>query len=113
MKSRYGFTAFFGALERDLAIKYAYHSFKKLGTGYLYSFEAPKPTEIINFEGKISHSLVFRNLIYKLQKENHKSILIENIIDYPTEELALYTTNTILIIFNLELITNLKMIGKY
>lgn len=113
INSRYGFTAFFGAAEKDLAIKYAFHNYKKNGHGYLYSFEVDQELPVVDFENRISHSSVFRNLVYKLQREKHQAILIKNIIDYPSEELAQYNTGTILIVFNLEIITNLKMIGKY
>lgn len=111
--SRYGFAAFFATPDRDLAIKYSYFNYQKFGSGFLYAFEANEDLPVIDFQNKISHSYPFRNLIYQLKNEHHEAVLIKNVIDYPNEELAVYKTSTILIIFNLEIITNLKMIGKY
>ena len=113
IKSRYGFTAFFGTPNKDLAIQYAYHSFLKYNQGYLYSFEFFCEPFIVDFKNSVSHSLVFRNLVCQLQKEHHESVLIKNVIDYPSENLATYKPSEILIIFNLELIQNLTPIGKY
>ena len=113
INSRYGFNAFFGAVKRTDAINYAYHNFKKFGSGYLYSFRVEGDLPVIDFENRISHSAPFRNLMYKLKKEKHQAVLIKNVIDYPNQELAQYNSSTLIIIFDLEIITNLKQIGKY
>ena len=111
--SRYGFTAIFATPSRELAIKYAFSAYEKTGTGYLYSFDIEKTIQKIDFEGRISHSSVFRALILNLHKENKESVIIENVIDYPNEKLAVYKLNSILVLFDFELISNFKMMGKY
>jgi len=113
IRSRYGFTAFFATPNKHLAIQYAYHNYLKFNQGFLYSFDFKANPERIDFKNKISHSLVFRNLIFQLHKEHHESVLIKNVIDFPTEILAIYKPSDVLVIFNLELIQDLKLVGKY
>ena len=113
IRSRYGFSAFFATPNKTLAIQYAYHNFLKFNTGYLYAFNFNVDPFVVDFKKSVSHSSVFRNLVFQLQKSHHESVLIKNVIDYPTESLATYTPSEILIIFNLDLIQGIKMVGKY
>lgn len=113
IRSRYGFTAIFLTPSKELAVQYAYYNYLKYGKGYLYAFEIIEPSHEIDFNNGVSHSMVFRNLVYKLQKEQHASVLIKNVIDYPSEKVANFKSFDVLIIFNLDLINGFKMIGKY
>ena len=113
IRSRYGFSAFFATPNKELAIQYAYHNFLKFNKGYLYAFNFNEDPFVVDFKNSVSHSMVFRNLVFNLQKEHHESVLIKNVIDYPSERIATYKPSEIVIIFNLELIQDIKMVGKY
>ena len=111
--SRYSFAAFFATPNRELAIKYAYASFKKQGTGHLYSLLLDDALHTVDFKSRISHAATFRNLIHQLKNEQHPAVLIKNVIDYPNKELAEYSVSIILVIFDLDLVPPLKLIGSY
>ena len=113
VNSRYGFAAFFATPNKNLAIKYAYASFKKQGTGHLYSLLLDEDLHTVDFKRRISHASSFRNLIHQLKNEQHPAVFIKNVIDYPNKELAEYSVSTILVIFDLDLIPTLKLIGSY
>lgn len=113
VNSRYGFAAFFATPNRDLAIKYAYASFKTHGTGHLYSLLLDDELHTVDFKRRISHASSFRNLIHQLKNEQHPAVLIKNVIDYPNKELAEYSVSIILVIFDLDLVPALKLIGSY
>lgn len=113
IKSRYGFSAFFSTPQKKLAIQYAYYNYLKCCAGYLYSFDFLFPVLEFDFKCNVSHSLVFRNLIFRLQKEGHDYVLIKNVIDYPSEKISDYRSYDVLIVFNLEKLPALKQIGKY
>jgi hypothetical protein len=58
----------------------------------------------IDFKGKVSYSIEFRNLIHKLFKEGSKMILIKNVYDRKSDNLPLIKSD-ILVIFDIKLCT--------
>lgn len=94
--SRYGFPCIFMTDQKELALQYGKNIFKK----EFYNINANS----IDFKGKLSYSLEFRNLIYKLYQEGKKMVLIKNVYDRKTENLPLIKSN-ILVIFDLSICT--------
>lgn len=63
----------------------------------------------IDFKGHVSHSSEFRNLIFRLSKEGHDVVAIENVYDRPNDNYPL-EKSTIYVVFNFEKINNLTPI---
>lgn len=112
INSRYNFPAFFLTPNRELAIMYAVHAYNTFGSGYVYQTELDESFLEIDYLGKISYSSNFRGLIHRLYKADYKSVLIKNVIDYPSEKFSYYKSSQIVIIFDTTLISSLKCIGS-
>lgn len=85
-RSRYGIKALFFATDIYLAQLYASHLARqeyKTNGGFVYEFELEGISKDIDFKNKNSYTYEFRNLIYKLSRENHKIVRITKITDYP------------------------------
>lgn len=93
--SRYGFTCLFFTDNKELAECYGNN---------ILSLCIPIYKKI-DFGNKISHSAEFRNLIYKLRNENHKTVAIENVYDRPSDDYILHK-GTIVVVFDIEIIKN-------
>ena len=96
INSRYVFPCIFMTDEKDLALQYG----KKIFQKEFYNININS----IDFKGKLSYSLEFRNLIYKLFQEGKKMVLIKNVYDRKNENLPLVKSN-ILVIFDLSICT--------
>ena len=96
INSRYGFPCIFMTDEKKLALQYG----KKIFQKEFYNINLNS----IDFKGKLSYSLEFRNLIYKLFQEDKKMVLIKNVYDRKNENLPLVKSN-ILVIFDLSICT--------
>jgi hypothetical protein len=99
IKSRYGIPVLFFTTNHILAKMY------KGKNGKLFQAEI-HPDKLINFNGEVSHSRKFRNLIYKLYKQNYGSILITNIYDRPNSDFS-FEKSDIMIVFDFGKIKNL------
>jgi hypothetical protein len=93
--SRYGFPCIFFTDNIELAQCYG---------STIISASIPIQKKI-DFGNKISHSLEFRNLIYKLKNEKCNSVAIENVYDRPNDDHLLHKA-TIVVVFNLEILRN-------
>ena len=96
INSRYGFPCVFMTDSKQLASQYGEFIYQK----EFYNIYANS----IDFKGKVSYSLEFRNLIHKLFKEGSKMILIKNVYDRKTNNLPLIKSD-ILVIFDIRLCT--------
>ncbi|HBK82656.1 MAG TPA: hypothetical protein DDZ41_03530 [Flavobacterium sp.] len=92
--SRYGFPCIFMTDNKELALQYG----KFIYTKEFHNIYATS----IDFKGKVSYSLEFRNLIHQLFKEGKQSVLIKNVYDRKDESLPLLKSD-ILVIFNIDL----------
>lgn len=113
VRSRYGFNALFFTTSLELARLYAHHLAREKRNwkgGFVYEFEIPEPYKKINYEGAITHSSHFRNLMFKLYREDLKSAIIENCYDYPSKELVRYINSEVVVVFDLDLIKQFKLI---
>ena len=97
INSRYGFPCLFFSSNINLALNYGKNVIKL----------DISPIKTIDFKGKISHSLEFRNLIYSLRNENSKSVLIKNVYDRPNDTASL-EFGDILVVFDLITIQNFE-----
>lgn len=95
---RYGLVVLFFTTERRLAQMYS----KDAGLIYEAALKADKT---IDFEGQVSHSARFRNLIFQMSKEGHNVVAIENVLDRPNENYA-FEKSTIYVVFDLSKINN-------
>lgn len=103
-RSRYGFSGIFFTSNKGLAELY------KGKHGYIYQIDAITPDIVIDYEYKSSYSIEFKNLMFRLYKQNYRSVLIQNIIDYPTIEQKILEANDILIVYDIDLIKGLKLV---
>jgi hypothetical protein len=97
INSRYGFKCIFMTNSKELAYQYGNFIYEK----EFYNIY----TNSIDFNGKVSYSLEFRNLIHKLFKEGKKMILIKNVYDRKSDNLPLIKSD-ILVIFDIILCTH-------
>lgn len=96
LSSRYGLLVMFFTTEKRLANMYG----KNI---YQVALEADKT---IDFNGQVSHSRRFRNMVFQMSKEGHDVVAIENVLDRPNDTYP-FETSTIYIIFDLDRIKNL------
>lgn len=112
--SRYGFKALFFTNNIQVARMYAHFLAMKNGVrngGAIYEFNIPEPLKFIDFKDEVTHSRIFRNLIFDLHKQEVNSALITNCFDYPklTENITILSSD-ILVVFDFELINDYKLI---
>ena len=100
-KTRYGFSVSFFTGNPDL-VKLYFDLYK----GQVISINFDSPDYEIDYKSKSSYSVDFRNLIFRLKKENYKSVLIKNVLDYPTQKTKRIIISDILIIFDSSIIAN-------
>tara|TARA_R110000850_G_scaffold277151_1_gene424845 strand:- start:39112 stop:39501 length:390 start_codon:yes stop_codon:yes gene_type:complete len=111
-RSRYGFPAFFGSPNAELAMRYARHRSQHNGVAALYKFEVDKPRKVVDWTYRNTYAGGrFRNLIYELYDNGIKSALITNALDYPTVQYREIETNDIVVIYDMSLIKNLERIN--
>ena len=111
--SRYGFHALFFASDLELAKLYAQHRAdeeRKRNGGFVYEFEIPDYLHSVDYGNKISYSNDFRNLMYKLYREDHKGVIIKNVYDYPSKKLMSFNLSDVIVIFDLDIIKSFKLI---
>ena len=112
-RSRYGFNALFFASDLNLAKLYAQHRAdeeNKRNGGFVYEFEIPDYLKVVDYGGKISYSIDFRNLMYKLHNEDHKGVIIKNVYDYPSKKLFSLENSDVIVIFDFDIIKSFKVI---
>lgn len=97
--SRYGLVVLFFTTELRLAKMYA----KGTDNIYKLSLEADK---IVDFNGQVSHSSRFRNLVFRLSKRGCDIVAITNVYDRPNDSYPL-EKSTIFIVFDIEKIKNI------
>lgn len=102
-KTRYGFPLTFLTDNLQL-VKMYYQEYK----GDVICIDFSFPDLEIDYKSKSSYSVDFRNLIFKLKKENHKSVLLKNVLDYPTQKMKRIIISDILIIFDSSLLHDYK-----
>ena len=114
-RSRYGFNALFFASDLNLAKLYAQHradeEYKRNG-GFVYEFEIPDYLHSVDYGGKISYSNDFRILMYKLQREGHKGVIIKNVYDYPSKKLFSLKMSNVIVIFDFDIIIHASFFSK-
>ncbi|MBB3123735.1 nitrous oxidase accessory protein NosD [Mesoflavibacter sabulilitoris] len=101
-KSRYGFTALFFTDNSELKDLYL-----KENKGAEISIDNPFIDYEIDFNNKISYSSVFRNTIINLNKKGYKTVLIKNVIDYPSSANKKFISSDILVVFDLKYLKTL------
>ena len=110
--SRYGIKAIFGTPHIALARLYAayryYQSLENNG-GIIYSLDISGTFDTIDYEGKLSYSSAFVSMIYEQSKKS-SILLIKNVVDYPDKSMAHPYKYDILAIFNLDAISNIKVV---
>jgi len=113
-RSRYGFHALFFTTDLQLARMYAIHHAQeagKPGAGAVHQAEVHDfYVYPYDFQGKHSYGAEFRNLMHTLQQFQHKALIINNVIDYPKQSMIRYEPTDVVVILDLEIITNLKCI---
>ncbi len=112
--SRYGFKALFFTNNLQVSRMYAHHlahEKRNWKGGAVYEFNIPEPSKIIDFKDEVTHSRIFRNLIFDLHKQEVNSALITNCFDYPklTENITILSSD-IVVVFDFELINDYKLI---
>jgi hypothetical protein len=113
LRSRYGIPALFFASHIKLAQLYAIHASGNGNSGgFVYQAELPNDVFTHDFEGKVSYSFLFRNLIYQLHRASHKCVNIINVADVPSKDYAISTPSSVIVVFDFKYILNLKLIQK-
>lgn len=112
MKSRYGFPCLFFSSEPVLAMLYASHkaSFSGNKFGFLYKVKIQNCFDTIDFHGKTSYSIEFKQLIIKLKKQGFLAVKITNVLDYPSNELRVHNNSDILVVFDFSLIESIELL---
>lgn len=111
--SRYGFAVLFATTDIRLAKKYAYYQqYRHNRQGYLYSFDIPETTDIIDYEGKNSYNKDYPLLIKKMHKQARPIVKIINITDSPHPDLTPLYPTEVIVIYNVKSITNIKLIDS-
>lgn len=106
--SRYGFKCLFLTNNLQLAKLYAkYHSDKKKCKGSVYVMDLPIG-KTYDFNFGLTYSALFRNLIYSLFEKEVPSVLIKNVIDYPSDKFKDFIISDILVVFDLAIIQNVE-----
>jgi hypothetical protein len=110
--SRYGFPALFFTDSIELAQLYALHRAREEGAakGYVYQYDLPKPSRTIDYQGGITHCGHFRNLMFRLYRATVKSALIQNCFDYPSRQLRAYQSSDVMVVFDLDLVSEGQLI---
>ena len=110
--SRYGITSFFATPDRELAERYARHARLRRGKGFLYQLEA-RPTYRLDWRNRTSYSAGFRNMVFNHARAGtHGAILVENVIDYPDSEQVTFLPTSVVVIYDVSLISHLNLIKK-
>ena len=99
VSKRYGLVVLFFTDEIRLAKNYS-----KNDTVYKVALKADK---VIDFNGQVSHSARFRNLVFQMSKEGHDVVAITNVYDRPNDQYPL-EKSTIYIVFEIDKIKNLE-----
>lgn len=109
--SRYGFACMFFSNEIQLASLFAksVSSKKKQNNGFIYELQFSLFSKVIDYKNGVTYSADFRNLIFKLFKEGYSSVLIKNAFDYPCDNFKDLIKSDILVIFDLDVIGELKL----
>ena len=110
--SRYGFPAVFFATEMFLAELYAADKCKKSASdkpGYVFSAALPDRMHRVNFGGRFTYTPDFRNMIYKLHTR-YPIVQMYNVVDSPSKEFFRVNTSDVIVVFDLSLISNLRMV---
>lgn len=95
-RSRYGFSALFFSNNIELVQLY----FKE-HKGSIIEIHDPIIYHEVDFQNKISYCGAFKSLIIQLQRAGHKSVLIKNVIDFPSQKNKVYQSSNILVFFDL------------
>lgn len=96
LSKRYGLLVMFFTTEKRLAKMYGNNVYQV----------ALKADKVIDFNGQVSHSRRFRNLVFQMSKEGHDVVAIENVLDRPSDHFP-FEKSTIYMIFDLNRIKNL------
>ena len=110
--SRYGFAALFFSVDKHLARLYADYEAKKDGRddgGFLFEFDLSDNMHYHNFNG-LSYSEEYVDLIHQLYDEGHKQVLIQNVIDYPTQEYSRFVYTDLVVVFDFGNINSYRLI---
>ena len=113
--SRYGFPALFFSSDIELARIYAKYKSKqshKMTGGYVHEFEINRPRRVHDFNFEISHSRIFRNLIHDFKNKGYPSVLIKNVMDYPSETCNHFDYTDICVVFFMSEIIEVKILEK-
>lgn len=108
-KSRYGIKCLFFSETPALAKLYAIHHASLSGQKYGFIHQADitinnSLIKSIDANYNTSYNRDFRQLVYDLNKQNHKSVKINNIIDYPDADFTNTVPSTIIIVYDLSII---------
>jgi hypothetical protein len=104
INSRYGIIALFFTTDIKVAKLYAKQRSDQeriYNDGAIYTTDLPNQVYSVDFNGEVSHSSKFRNLIYKLHQENHKVVCIKNVYDYPSKDYFELIKSDIIVYFNI------------
>jgi len=114
INSRYGFKALFFTNNIELAELFANYHAKKNNQkkGYVYKADFIRIDHNVDFNGHISHSSTFRNLIYNLQSKFFKVVQIKNVYDYPSDELKKFINSDIVIVFDFNFINKIEYVKE-